>query len=348
MNSSIFVTGGAGFIGSAMVRRLIAESEATVVNIDVLTYAGNLNSLDQVAGSSSYSFEQVDIRDMAYLRRIFAEYQPHTVFHLAAESHVDRSIDGPAAFVDTNVVGTYSLLEVAREYWYAAGRPEGFRFIHTSTDEVFGTLGDTGHFDETTPYAPNSPYAATKAAADHLVRAWHQTYGLPVITTNCSNNYGPYQFPEKLIPHIIISALEKDPLPVYGDGRQVRDWLHVDDHVDALLTVMQRGRTERCTPWVGETSGATSHSVRRFAPLLTSSGHDSMVEATLSKSPTCPTGRATTVVTPLIHRRSRTNLTGDQLAAWKSAWRQPSGGISNTNRGGDLFAIRSTAVNDSG
>ena len=179
---------------------------------------------------------------MASLRRIFAEYQPQTVFHLAAESHVDRSIDGPAAFVDTNVVGTYSLLEVAREYWYAAGRPKGFPFIHTSTDEVFGSLGDTGRFDETTPYAPNSPYAASKAATDHLVRAWHQTYGMPVITTNCSNNYGPYQFPENLIPHII-SALEGNPLPVYGDGKQVHDWLHVDYHVDALPHLMQRGRT---------------------------------------------------------------------------------------------------------
>ncbi len=242
MTPPIFVTGGAGFIGSALVRRLIGESGATVVNIDILTYAGNLKSLDEVTGSSSYSFEQIDIRDVAALRRIFSQYQPRTVFHLAAESHVDRSIDGPAAFVETNVVGTYSLLEVAREYWYAAGRPEGFRFIHTSTDEVFGTLGDTGRFDETTQYAPNSPYAASKAAADHLVRAWHQTYDLPVITTNCSNNYGPYQFPEKLIPQMVISAVEENQLPVYGDGGQVRDWLHVDDHVDALLKVASSGR----------------------------------------------------------------------------------------------------------
>lgn len=241
MTSPIFVTGGAGFIGSALVRRLIGEG-ATVVNIDILTYAGNLKSLDEVTQSPSYSFEQIDIRDVAALRQIFSQYQPQTVFHLAAESHVDRSIDGPAAFVDTNVVGTYSLLEGAREYWYAAGRPQGFRLIHTSTDEVFGTLGATGRFDETTPYAPNSPYAASKAAADHLVRAWHQTYDLPVITTNCSNNYGPYQFPEKLIPHMIISALEENQLPVYGDGGQVRDWLHVDDHVDALLKVASRGR----------------------------------------------------------------------------------------------------------
>ncbi len=242
MKSPIFVSGGAGFIGSALVRRLIDESEAKVVNIDILTYAGNLRSLDSVTGSSSYSLEQVDIRDMASLRRIFARYEPQTVFHLAAESHVDRSIDGPAAFVETNVVGTYSMLEVAREYWSAAGRPDEFRFIHTSTDEVFGTLGDTGAFDETTPYAPNSPYAASKAASDHLVRAWYRTYDLPVITTNCSNNYGPYQFPEKLIPHMIISALDGDPLPVYGDGGQVRDWLHVDDHVDALLSVASKGQ----------------------------------------------------------------------------------------------------------
>ncbi len=242
MTSPIFVSGGAGFIGSALVRKLIRESMAPVVNIDILTYAGNLRSLDAVADSPSYSLEQVDIRDMVSLRRIFAQYEPQTVFHLAAESHVDRSIDGPAAFINTNVVGTYSLLEVAREYWFSAGRPDGFRFIHTSTDEVFGTLGDTGTFDETTPYAPNSPYAASKAASDHLVRAWHRTYELPVITTNCSNNYGPFQFPEKLMPHMIISALEGDPLPVYGDGGQVRDWLHVDDHVDALLEVASRGR----------------------------------------------------------------------------------------------------------
>ena len=241
MTPSIIVTGGAGFIGSALVRRLVADADILVVNVDALTYAGNLASLADVSASPFYAFEQVDIRDLTSLHRLFRQYQPRGVYHLAAESHVDRSIDRPAAFVDTNVVGTYSLLEAAREYWDAMDRPDDFRFVHTSTDEVFGDLEETGFFDETTPYAPNSPYAASKAAADHLVRAWHQTYELPVITTNCSNNYGPYQFPEKFIPHMIINALEGESLPVYGDGNQVRDWLHVADHVDSLVTVMKRG-----------------------------------------------------------------------------------------------------------
>lgn len=242
MTSWIMVTGGAGFIGSTLVRRLIDTTDFRVVNIDALTYAGNLESLTDVAASARYAFEQVDIRNPRALRRVLKQYSPRSIVHLAAESHVDRSIDGPAAFIGTNVIGTYALLEAALEFWDEAERPQEFRFIHVSTDEVFGSLGDEGHFTEGTPYAPNSPYAATKAAADHLVRSWHKTYGLPVITTNCSNNYGPRQFPEKLIPHMIITALEGGSLPVYGDGGQVRDWLHVEDHVDALLAVMDNGR----------------------------------------------------------------------------------------------------------
>jgi dTDP-glucose 4,6-dehydratase len=254
----IFVTGGAGFIGSALVRKLITESDATVVTVDKLTYAGNLESLAPVADSARHHFERVDIRDAPSLRELFTRYQPRAVMHLAAESHVDRSIDGPAAFIETNVTGTFALLDEARRYWEGLPRAQrdAFRFLHVSTDEVFGSLGPDGHFDETTPYAPSSPYSASKAGSDHLVRAWHHTYGLPVLTTNCSNNYGPYQFPEKLIPLMILSALEGAPLPVYGAGANVRDWLYVDDHVDALLTVLDRGR-------VGDTYCIGGHTERR-------------------------------------------------------------------------------------
>ncbi|MEP6992495.1 MAG: dTDP-glucose 4,6-dehydratase [bacterium] len=240
----IIVTGGAGFIGSALVRKLIAQSDATVVTVDKLTYAGNLESLSPVAANPRHHFEQVDICDAAALQNLFTRYEPSAVMHLAAESHVDRSIDGPAAFIQTNVVGTFTLLEQARRYWDELPKPrrDAFRFLHVSTDEVFGSLGACGHFDETTPYAPNSPYSASKAGSDHLVRAWHHTYGLPVLTTNCSNNYGPYQFPEKLIPLVILNALEGQPLPVYGGGANVRDWLYIEDHADALVTVLYRGQ----------------------------------------------------------------------------------------------------------
>lgn len=243
-HKTILVTGGAGFIGSAVIRRLIGQTESCVVNIDVLTYAANLASLPQAADTTRLTFEKVDVTNGQDLRRVFEQCRPTAVLHLAAESHVDRSIDGPAAFVATNIVGTYTLLESALAYWTGlepADRSR-FRFVHVSTDEVFGDLGLGDSFRETTPYAPNSPYAASKASADHLVRAWHTTYGLPVVITNCSNNYGPYQFPEKLIPRMIISAIEDRPLGVYGDGAQIRDWLHVEDHVDALLTVLDRGR----------------------------------------------------------------------------------------------------------
>jgi dTDP-glucose 4,6-dehydratase len=241
----ILITGGAGFIGSAVVRRLIAEADAErVVNLDALTYAGNLDSLAAAEDDPRYVFIHGDICDAALVRRIFDEHRPTAVLHLAAESHVDRSIDGPGDFFRTNVVGTFTLLEAARRHWLALKDAERtrFRFVHVSTDEVFGSLGENGHFTEQTPYGPNSPYSASKAGSDHLARAWHHTYGVPVIITNCSNNYGPYQFPEKLIPLMILNALEGKALPVYGRGENVRDWLHVDDHADALLTVLEHGR----------------------------------------------------------------------------------------------------------
>jgi len=250
----LIVTGGAGFIGSAVIRYLINETDTTVLNVDKLTYAGNLDSLVCVSDNPRYHFAQVDICDGMALQQTFAQFQPDAIMHLAAESHVDRSIDGPAEFIDTNIVGTYTLLETVRSYWQSldSAAQARFRFHHVSTDEVYGSLGQTGLFTETTPYQPNSPYSASKAASDHLVRAWHHTYKLPVITTNCSNNYGPYQFPEKLIPLIILNALEGKPLPVYGKGENVRDWLYVDDHAHALCLVLEQGK-------LGETYNIGGH-----------------------------------------------------------------------------------------
>ncbi|MCU0647909.1 MAG: dTDP-glucose 4,6-dehydratase [Gemmatimonadaceae bacterium] len=257
------VTGGAGFIGSALVRRLVASGAWQVTTFDKLTYAGNLESLPGVLDAPQHRFVQGDVADEVAVRRVLAESQPEVIFHLAAESHVDRSIDGPREFLQTNVVGTFTLLTEALRYHQAL---EGaaracFRFLHVSTDEVFGSLGDTGHFTEQTPYAPSSPYSATKAASDHLVRAWHHTYGLPVLLTNCSNNYGPYQFPEKLIPHMIVRALRGETLPVYGTGANVRDWLHVDDHASALECVATAGR-------VGETYLVSGHNEARNLDLV--------------------------------------------------------------------------------
>ena len=240
----ILITGGAGFIGSAVVRLALARGHRVVV-LDALTYAGNLANLDDVAADPGYRFVQADIRDRAALARVFAEEAPGAVMHLAAESHVDRSIDGPAAFVETNLVGTFNLLEAARAHWQGAGRPEAFRFHHISTDEVFGALGPEGRFTEDTGYDPRSPYSATKAGSDHLVRAWGATYGLPVVLSNSSNNYGPRQFPEKLIPVVILNALEGRPIPVYGDGADTRDWLFVEDHAEALLQVLEQGQPGR-------------------------------------------------------------------------------------------------------
>jgi len=240
----VLVTGGAGFIGSAVVRQFITETNFIVINLDKLTYAGNLESLSEAGQQSRHRFEQVDICNINSLERIFREHKPDAVMHLAAESHVDRSIDGPAEFIQTNIVGTSNLLEIARQYWSELRGEEknNFRFHHVSTDEVYGDLGlDELAFTEETPYAPNSPYSASKASSDHLVRAWHRTYGLPVIITNCSNNYGPYQFPEKLIPLMILNALEGKFLPVYGDGQQIRDWLYVEDHAHALRHVINNG-----------------------------------------------------------------------------------------------------------
>ena len=241
----LLVTGGAGFIGSAVIRHIIANTRDSVINLDKLTYAGNLESLSDVSASDRYVFERVDICDRAELERVFREHEPDAVMHLAAESHVDRSIDGPAAFIDTNIVGTYNLLDVASKYLQEqddAGK-SSFRFHHISTDEVFGDLGeDGGLFAEDTPYAPSSPYSASKASADHLVRAWHRTFGLPVVISNCSNNYGPFQYPEKLIPLVIQNALEGGALPVYGRGQQIRDWLYVEDHARGLYSVLTRGQ----------------------------------------------------------------------------------------------------------
>lgn len=239
----IIVTGGAGFIGSAVIRQYINETGFEVINLDALTYAGNLDSLCSVSNNPRYHFEHVDIRDIKSLERVFNQYQPDAVMHLAAESHVDRSIDGPADFIQTNIVGTYNLLETARSYWTKLGQEKRsrFRFHHVSTDEVYGDLGETGLFTEETPYDPSSPYSASKASSDLLVRSWYRTYQFPVVVTNCSNNYGSYQFPEKLIPLVILNALEGKSLPIYGDGLQVRDWLHVDDHARALRLVLEKG-----------------------------------------------------------------------------------------------------------
>src|SRR5476649_2629529 len=241
----ILITGGAGFIGSALVRHLIQNTEHDVLNLDKLTYAGNLESLTSIASNSRYEFVQADIIDQAAVSAVIARFKPEAIMHLAAESHVDRSIDGPSDFIQTNIVGTYSLLEAARGYWSKLPEPEksAFRFHHISTDEVYGDLhGVDDLFTETTPYAPSSPYSASKAASDHLVRAWHRTYGLPVVVTNCSNNYGPYHFPEKLIPLVILNALAGKPLPIYGDGMQIRDWLYVKDHCSAIRRVLEAGK----------------------------------------------------------------------------------------------------------
>ncbi len=255
----ILVTGGAGFIGSAVVRHIIEATQDSVLVVDKLTYAGNLESLSVVADNPRYSFEQVDICDRVALDRVFAQFQPDVIMHLAAESHVDRSIDGPAAFIETNVVGTYVMLEAARHYWQPldAEKKQSFRFHHISTDEVYGDLHGTDDlFTETTPYSPSSPYSASKASSDHLVRAWLRTYGLPTLVTNCSNNYGPYHFPEKLIPLVILNAVAGKPLPVYGDGAQVRDWLYVEDHARALYQVVTEGV-------VGETYNIGGHNERK-------------------------------------------------------------------------------------
>ncbi len=266
LKMKILVTGGAGFIGSAVIRHIIGNTSDSVVNVDNLTYAGNLENLREISCSDRYSFEQVDICDRVEIDRVFSEYQPDSIMHLAAESHVDRSIDGPAAFIETNIVGTYTLLDAARQYWQTLSdaRKAVFRFHHISTDEVYGDLPHPDEsveatnilFTESTAYAPSSPYSASKASSDHLVRAWGRTYGLPIVVTNCSNNYGPYHFPEKLVPLMILNALESKPLPVYGKGDQIRDWLYVEDHARALYKVVREGK-------LGETYNVGGHNEKQ-------------------------------------------------------------------------------------
>ena len=265
----LLVTGGAGFIGSAVVRLAIARGHS-VVNVDALTYAACLDNVASVADSPVYAFEQADIRDRAALDAVFAKHEPDAVMHLAAESHVDRSIDGPGDFIQTNITGTFNMLEAARAYWTAQGKPEGFRFHHISTDEVFGSLPEDPavKFTEDTPYDPRSPYSASKAASDHLVRAWHETYGLPVVLTNCSNNYGPFHFPEKLIPVVILNALAGKPLPIYGNGANIRDWLYVEDHADALLLVVEKGAVGRSYNIGGENERTNLALVKTLCAIL--------------------------------------------------------------------------------
>lgn len=265
----LLVTGGAGFIGSAVVRLAVSRGHQ-VVNLDALTYAACLENVAEVADSANYAFEHVDIRDRVTLGRVFADHKPDAVMHLAAESHVDRSIDGPGDFIETNITGTYNMLDAAREYWMDQGKPETFRFHHISTDEVFGSLADDPSilFTEDTPYDPRSPYSASKASSDHLVRAWAETYGLPVVLTNCSNNYGPYHFPEKLVPVIILNALAGKDLPIYGDGANIRDWLYVEDHADALLLVLEKGVLGRSYNIGGENERSNLELVKTLCAIL--------------------------------------------------------------------------------
>ncbi len=263
----LIVTGGAGFIGSAVVRLAIARGH-TVINIDKLTYAACLDNVAEAAKSPDYTFIEADICDADAMTDAFETHQPDAIMHLAAESHVDRSIDGPGAFIETNVMGTYTLLQAARSFWEGRGKPDSFRFHHISTDEVFGSLGPTGQFTEDTPYDPRSPYSASKASSDHLVRAWHETYGLPVVLTNCSNNYGPYHFPEKLVPVVILNALAGKPLPIYGKGDNVRDWLYVEDHADALLKVLAEGAVGRSYNIGGENERTNVELVTTLCEIL--------------------------------------------------------------------------------
>jgi dTDP-glucose 4,6-dehydratase len=330
----ILVTGGAGFIGANFVIEWIAATGEAVVNLDKLTYAGNLGSLASLAADPRHVFVRGDIADRALVERLLAEHRPRAIVHFAAESHVDRSIHGPAAFVQTNVVGTFELLEAARAYWQGlqGDARAALRFLHVSTDEVYGTLGEADPpFTETTPYAPNSPYSASKAASDHMVRAYHHTYGLPTLTTNCSNNYGPFQFPEKLVPLVICNALEGKPLPVYGDGRQVRDWLYVGDHCEAIRVVLARGRPGEATTSAATPSGATSRSCTRSAIRCRRCARARADTGRWSSS--SPTARATTGVTPSTPRRSAASSAGPRANRSPPASRRPCAGTWTTAPG---------------
>ena len=303
----IIVTGGAGFIGSAVIRQYINDTEHEVINLDALTYAGNLESLTEVSANPRYSFEQVDIRDRDEVQRVFDHYHPDAIMHLAAESHVDRSIDGPADFILTNIVGTYNLLDVAKQYWDSLedDKKTKFRFHHVSTDEVYGDLEATGYFTEETAYDPSSPYSASKASSDHLVRAWHRTYGFPVVVTNCSNNYGAYQFPEKLIPLVTLNALEGKALPIYGKGDQIRDWLHVDDHARALRLVLETGA-------IGETYNIGGHNEKTNLDVVKSIC--ALLDKLVPDSPYMPHAELITYVTDRPGHDVRYAIDADKIA----------------------------------
>ena len=304
----IIVTGGAGFIGSAVIRQYINDTEHEVINLDALTYAGNLESLAEVNQNPRYTFEHANICDVKALERIFVQHQPDAIMHLAAESHVDRSIDGPAEFIQTNIVGTYNLLDVAKKYWdnLSGVKKENFRFHHVSTDEVYGDLEETGYFTEETSYEPSSPYSASKASSDHLVRAWHRTYGLPIVITNCSNNYGGYQFPEKLIPLVTLNALEGKPLPIYGKGDQIRDWLHVDDHARALRLVLETGKT-------GETYNIGGHNEKTNLEVVKTICN--LLDKLVPDSPHIPHESLITYVTDRPGHDQRYAIDADKIAA---------------------------------
>lgn len=342
----VIVTGGAGFIGSNLVR-LLLERGHEVLNIDALTYAGNIHSLDGSADSPAYRFLHADVRDASLMRRTLREYAPDWVMHLAAESHVDRSIDDPGNFMTTNVMGTFSMLQAALEYYRSleGEKKERFRFHHISTDEVYGSLGKEGLFTESTPYRPHSPYSASKASSDHLVRAWHDTYGLPVLITNCSNNYGPYQFPEKLIPVVILKALGGEPIPVYGKGENVRDWLYVGDHCEALLTVVSCGKRGKRTTSAAITRKPIWSWWSCCVPIWMNCGPGRTAGATGSKSPLCRTGRAMTCAMRLTLPKYGGNWDGLRARTILPDSERPFSGIWTMRNGGGASCPGNTAWN---
>lgn len=333
----MIVTGGAGFIGSALVRHLVRDVGAEVLTIDKLTYAGTLTSLKTIENAPNHRFLRADIGDRAAMHQAITAFQPDRILHLAAESHVDRSITGAGAFIQTNIVGTFQLLEAARHYWegLSGARREAFRFLHVSTDEVYGSLGAQGLFRETTPYDPSSPYSASKAASDHLATAWHRTYGLPVVISNCSNNYGPYHFPEKLIPLIILNAMEGKPLPVYGAGENIRDWLYVDDHARALHMIASRGRPGEKYNVGGRNERRNIDVVRRICALM-----DTLRPAGAPmpvSSPMSPTAPVMTPATRSMPPSWKQNSAGRRTRPLKAALPEPYAGISTMNGGGSPF-----------